>query len=145
MLLLTVGQAIAQEKLFLVCNGHIKLTTDISKIEQKFESVEVLVDFPSSAIEIKGNWGCFSDLDIAREEKSKCFGSQTAVISESKIAYLAKSESTKYPSETYFIINRYSGVLSIDGTAFANPSANASWGLRWSSGKMQCTSQNKKF
>jgi hypothetical protein len=139
------GQLAAQEILSLVCVGEIELTTDISKKERTRETIDISIDLRNSVMDIKGNWGCFSDMGSSFNEKPKCIGKQAVDISESKISYVAKGDGGSYSSQTSLIIDRYSGALSVSGMVFANPPARANWGMLWSSGRLQCTAQTKKF
>lgn len=147
LLLLALGEsAIGQDVLRLSCTGSIDTTRD-NATERTQGTVNLQIDVSAGFANIDGEWGCLADLGspIDRPSKYACFGRQRFSVSDSEFRYSARSESDLFEGQSYLIINRYSGLMSVKSTGAARPAAQANWRVAVVSANFQCATQQRRF
>lgn len=150
MLALTIGclstAAQAQTTVRLLCKGQLETKRDGTP-EQRDVAVDVAMDLTAGTIDIDGFWGCLADMGkgTAASSEYRCLGPQKARVTDSEVVFFAKSDSPLYSAQSNVQVNRYSATFTVNSHAIANPEAKASWTQIQIYGKLQCSSQDRKF
>lgn len=136
----------ANDLIRLTCTGAIETEKDGLTQPTLLTTASFVVDVTSSTIEIKGEWGCLADLgSLGQRAKKHCFGRQPIRVSDSEFRYSAESDSDEFEGSSSFILNRYSGQLSVSGSGSAKPAANAVWRALDVTARLQCARQQRSF
>lgn len=141
---LTASSAIAQQTIILKCEGELESSLDDRK-DLKRTSIDVLINLTESTFEAEGFWGCLANLGEPFSVKSRCDGTLPLLVSDSEFRFGAKSSNDLYDASTVLVINRYTGMLTVNSSAIAKPAAKARWTLMLISGRSQCAPQAKRF
>ena len=130
----------------MICQGELETRRDAT-LERKTISVNVALDIADMSIELDGYWGCLADMGniSAKPQEYRCLGRQPVRIGEGEATYSSESDSDSYFGQTNLVLNRYSATLTVNSFALAKPQAKATWTTISVSGRLQCTSQDKKF
>lgn len=137
----------AQSTVRLLCKGQLETRRDGASSAQKTAAVDVAIDLSAGTIDIDGDWGCLSDIGkgISSAIEYHCDGPQKARITDSEVHFFAKTDGPLYSGQSNVQVNRYSATFTVNSQAIANPAAKATWALIQVSGKLQCSSQDRKF
>ena len=133
----------AEDIVRLACNGDLVTTRD--GVEESKPTVLNLVINPLlSTVEFEGYWGCLANLGRTKPKWS-CAGALPVKVTDSAYTFLGRSEDNEFEGQTSFILDRYSGRLSIDSVGIAKPPAGASWKQVTILGKFDCSSRKRAF
>lgn len=121
---------VAEPRIPLTCKGVFGVSIDmVTSGNKKPVTVEVFLDLEDSTMEIKGDWGCLGDIGNPemswRPPRFKCIGLLPVEITEEKVDYTIFSEDERYSNLSGFVLNRYSGTLTVSGVATAKPNSGA--------------------